>query len=101
MFAQKTFALALVATAALTACASDVREETHTDGHRDTTLVISAAEQQATIAAMRPPKRARPLVAVIAQNDGAETTDYIIPYSVLGESGAVDVIALATEARAL
>ena len=39
-------------------------------------------EQARTIAAMRPPKRARPLIAVIGANDGTETTDYLVPYGV-------------------
>jgi transcriptional regulator GlxA family with amidase domain len=45
-----------------------------------------------------PPKagRARPLVAVVAANDGAETTDFTIPYGVLKESGVADVVSLST-----
>lgn len=45
-----------------------------------------------------PPKanRAQHLVAIVADNDGAETTDFIVPYGVLKESGVVDVVALST-----
>lgn len=45
-----------------------------------------------------PPKarRARPLVVVVADNAGAETTDFIIPYGVLRESGLADVRSLST-----
>jgi transcriptional regulator GlxA family with amidase domain len=45
-----------------------------------------------------PPKagRARPLVAVVAGNDGAETTDFTIPYGVLKDSGVADVLSLST-----
>jgi transcriptional regulator GlxA family with amidase domain len=46
---------------------------------------------------MKPPKRARPVAAIIAENGGTEVTDYLVPYAVLAESGAVDVVALATE----
>jgi putative intracellular protease/amidase len=60
---------------------------------------VPAEEQAQTIAAMKPPKRARPVIAVIGHNDGTETTDYIIPYSVLAHSGVADVVALAPEAR--
>jgi putative intracellular protease/amidase len=62
---------------------------------------IPADEHSRTIAAMKPPKRSRPLIAVVGQNDGTETTDYLIPYAVLAESGAADVLALATEDRPL
>lgn len=62
---------------------------------------ISADEHARTIALMRPPKRSRPVVAIIGQNDGCETTDYIIPWSVLTQSGIADVLALATEDRPL
>lgn len=40
--------------------------------------------------------RAKPLVAIIADKDGAETTDFIIPYGVLKESGAATVVAVST-----
>lgn len=59
---------------------------------------IPVEKQAQTIAAMKPPKRARPVVAVIAQNAGTETTDFIIPYAVLAQSGAADVWAVAPEA---
>ena len=38
----------------------------------------------------------RPLVAVVADNAGAETTDFVIPYAVLKESGAADVRSVST-----
>ncbi|HMJ10145.1 MAG TPA: DJ-1/PfpI family protein [Polyangiaceae bacterium] len=59
---------------------------------------VPSAEHARTIAAMKPPKRARPVAAVIAENSGTETTDYLVPYSVLAESGVVEVVALATQA---
>jgi putative intracellular protease/amidase len=34
----------------------------------------------------------RPVVAVVAHNDGTEITDFLVPYSVLRDSGAVDVV---------
>lgn len=45
-----------------------------------------------------PPKtgRARPLIAVIADNAGSETTDFTIPYGVLKESGVADMVSLST-----
>lgn len=56
---------------------------------------IAAEEYDATINAMRPPKRERPVVAVIGQNEGAEVTDFVVPYGVLARSGVADVIAVA------
>lgn len=40
--------------------------------------------------------RSRPLVVVVGAASGAETTDYIIPYAVLAESGAAEVRSLST-----
>ncbi|HYD86929.1 MAG TPA: DJ-1/PfpI family protein [Vitreimonas sp.] len=49
------------------------------------------SEHASTIEALRPPKRARPLVVILADPDGAETTDLIIPYAVLQRSGLCDL----------
>ena len=40
--------------------------------------------------------RARPLIAVVADSEGAQTTDFIIPYGVLKESGVADVRSVST-----
>lgn len=40
---------------------------------------ISDEERRATLAALRPPKRERPLVAIVGINDATETTDYLLP----------------------
>jgi putative intracellular protease/amidase len=58
---------------------------------------IPEHEVAATLAALRPPKRARPLVAIVGINDATETTDYLMPYGILRRSGVADVMALATE----
>ncbi|WP_442865810.1 DJ-1/PfpI family protein [Burkholderia sp. IMCC1007] len=42
--------------------------------------------------------RKRPLVAIVADNAGTETTDFIVPYAVLKTSGAADVVAVSSEA---
>jgi len=57
---------------------------------------ISAEETAQTNAALKPPKRARPVVAVVGANMGTETTDYLVPYGVLKRSGVADVFALGT-----
>jgi len=47
------------------------------------------------------PGRVRPLIAVIADNAGSETTDFTIPYGVLKESGVADVVSLSTRPGAV
>ena len=60
-------------------------------------VVISAAEAAATLESLKPPKRARPVVAVVGANSGTETTDYLVPYGVLKRSGVADVVTLGTK----
>jgi putative intracellular protease/amidase len=87
------------------------------------TLVLAAAATAATLAFLHPvtplaaagpsvalvapdgltlpaPKagRARPLVVVLADNAGVETTDFAIPYGVLKGSGVAEVRSVATSA---
>ncbi|WP_017905178.1 DJ-1/PfpI family protein [Pseudomonas asplenii] len=40
--------------------------------------------------------RSRPLVVVLADNAGTETTDFLVPYGVLKESGVMEVVAVST-----
>ncbi len=55
---------------------------------------ITAEEETATVVALKPPKRARPVVAVLGLNEGSETTDYLVPFGVIKRSGVADVFAL-------
>jgi putative intracellular protease/amidase len=57
---------------------------------------IEKAEADATLAALKPPKRQRPLVAIVGINDGTETTDYLMPYGILRRADVADVVALGT-----
>jgi transcriptional regulator GlxA family with amidase domain len=57
---------------------------------------IPQEEINATISALKPPKRKRPLVAIIGINDATETTDYLMPYGILRRADVADVIALST-----
>lgn len=57
---------------------------------------IAAQEIDATVAALKPPKRQRPLIAVIGINDATETTDYLVPYGILKRADVADVVLLAT-----
>ncbi|HMI82895.1 MAG TPA: DJ-1/PfpI family protein [Polyangiaceae bacterium] len=58
---------------------------------------IAKEEAEAMIAALRPPKRQRPLIAIIGANGGTEATDYLMPYGILRRADVADVVALATE----
>lgn len=42
------------------------------------------------------PGRARPVVAVVAENAGTELVDFMIPYAVIADAGVADVVALST-----
>ncbi|WP_199259454.1 DJ-1/PfpI family protein [Paracoccus binzhouensis] len=57
---------------------------------------VPQAEAQAMLAALKPPKRPRPLIAVVGLNDATETTDYLMPAGVLRRAGIADVVMLAT-----
>jgi putative intracellular protease/amidase len=58
---------------------------------------IAEAEAAATIAALKPPKRERPVIAIIGVNEGTETTDYLMPYGILRRADIADVVAVATK----
>src|SRR4029079_3443273 len=57
---------------------------------------IDKQETDAVLAALRPPKRARPLIAILGINDATEGTDYLMPYGILKRSNVADVVPLAT-----
>jgi transcriptional regulator GlxA family with amidase domain len=58
---------------------------------------IDQAETDAMLAGLKPPKRQRPLIAVVGINNATETTDYLMPYGVLRRSDVVDIVLLATK----
>ena len=57
---------------------------------------VPPQERDAVLAALKPVKRQRPLVATIGINDATETTDYLVPVGILRRSGVADVSMLAT-----
>lgn len=61
-------------------------------------MAIDPVEAQATVAALRPPKRARPVIAIVGINDATELTDYLMPHGILTRAGVAEVVAVATEA---
>jgi putative intracellular protease/amidase len=56
---------------------------------------VPAAEAQAMLRALKPPKRARPLIAIAGLNQATETTDYIMPAGILRRANVADVMMLA------
>lgn len=64
-----------------------------------TAAQVPADETAATLAALKPVKRARPVVAVLGAGGDTmtETTDYVMPYGILRRADVADVLALSTE----
>jgi transcriptional regulator GlxA family with amidase domain len=56
---------------------------------------VPASETAAMLEALQPPKRQRPVVAVIGLNDATETTDYVVPAGILRRADIADVLMLA------
>lgn len=57
---------------------------------------IAEDEIAATLAALKPPKRARPIVAMIGINNATEVTDYVMPAGILRRADVADVLMVAT-----
>lgn len=64
---------------------------------RATPAPVTQDETDATLAALKPPKRQRPLIAIIGINDMTETTDYLMPYGILKRADVADVLLVATQ----
>ena len=62
---------------------------------------VAREETEAMLAALKPVKRPRPLIAIIGINDATETTDYLMPYGILRRADVAEVVALATEPGAV
>ena len=54
-------------------------------------------EADATLTALKPSKRQRPLIAIIGVNDATEVTDYLVPFGILRRSDVAEVVLLATQ----
>ena len=57
---------------------------------------VPALEREAMIAALRPPKRERPLIAIVGINEATETTDYLMPAGILRRADVADVVMLSS-----
>jgi putative intracellular protease/amidase len=58
---------------------------------------IAREEAESMLAALKPPKRQRPLIAIVGINESSETTDYLMPYGILRRAEIADVVTLATQ----
>lgn len=56
----------------------------------------SAEEHARTIAALRPRRTGRPVVAVLGHHEGAEITDLMVPYGILHRSDVARVLVVGT-----
>lgn len=75
-----------IAVMGLTGCGADVPLP---PAPRDSSL--SEREQQAFVEAMKPRRPGRPVIAVLALNEGTETTDLLLSHAVLQRAGVADV----------
>ncbi|WP_407159479.1 DJ-1/PfpI family protein [Bradyrhizobium sp. STM 3557] len=57
---------------------------------------VPKAEEDAMLAALRPPKGDRPLIVVVGINDATETNDYLMPTGILRRADVANVMMLST-----
>ena len=57
---------------------------------------VPESETESLLAALKPLKQRRPVIAEIGINDATETTDYLMPYGILQRADIADVMLLAT-----
>lgn len=62
---------------------------------------IDKEETESILAALKPPKRPRPLIAIVGINDATETTDYLMPCGVLRRADVADVMLLSARPGAV
>jgi putative intracellular protease/amidase len=57
---------------------------------------LPQSEAETLVAALKPLKPRRPVIAAIGINDATETTDYLMPYGILRRADVADIVLLAT-----
>jgi putative intracellular protease/amidase len=62
-----------------------------------TAATLTREEADATLSALKPPKRRRPLIAILGVNAGTEVTDYLLPCGIIQRADIADVVLLGTE----
>jgi putative intracellular protease/amidase len=82
----------LVAALALTGCGERVPAPPPADA------ALTESQANAFVEALKPRRAGRPVVAVVALNEGTEITDFLLPYAVVQRSGVAEVHAVAPHA---
>lgn len=81
-----------IATLVLTSCGGEIAvPPVQTDA------ATIERQAQAFVEALKPRRPGKPIVAVLAVNEGTEMTDFLLPHAVLQRSGLVDVHAVAPQ----
>jgi putative intracellular protease/amidase len=86
---MRSYLCGIIAALALAGCGEPVPAPPPAD--------TATAERQALafVDALKPRRAGRPVVAIVALNEGTEITDFLLPYAVLQRSGVADVQAVA------
>lgn len=58
---------------------------------------LRAQQRQAFVDAMKPTRAGRPVVAIVALNEGTEVTDFLLPHALLQRAGVADVQPVAVQ----
>ena len=61
----------------------------------DVDATMSERQAQAFVEAVKPRRPGTPVIAVLALNEGTETTDFLLPHAVLQRAGVAQVHAVA------
>lgn len=56
-----------------------------------TDVAMSEKEKQTFIEALKPRRPGKPVIAILARNEGTETTDFMLPHALLKRAGVADV----------
>jgi putative intracellular protease/amidase len=86
---QSKFVGSMAALMLAAGCASDVPPNATAPAQ------MTEADRLAFVDAMKPARRKVPVIAVLALNEGTETTDFLVPHAVLQRSGVASVEAVA------
>jgi putative intracellular protease/amidase len=79
----------MIALFALAGCGSDVPPAPPTDA------AVTEEQAAAFVEAIKPRRAGRPVIAVVARNEGTETTDFLLTHAVLQRADIADVHAVA------
>ena len=95
---KRSIFLGLAAAIALSVAAAIVVGQESSPARFPAAAAVEDSEHARSIEAMRPPKRARPVIAILALNEATEVTDLLVPYGVLQRADVADVTVVAERA---